>query len=94
MQLDQYDLEHMPAHERQAIWEQEILNELEANPTSRPSGRPVHEFEQHAKFKQEELQADEIEQTVNINEIEKLEKLEQHYRNLQDGPKVGLLKRN
>jgi hypothetical protein len=71
----------MTPQERQAIWEQEQLNELEGNPASRPYGIPIYDFERYATFKAEQLHNDELEQTMNIDEMEKWDRLEQHYRN-------------
>jgi hypothetical protein len=71
----------MTPQERQAIWEQEQLNELERNPESRPYGIPIDDFERYERFKAEQLHNDELQQTMNIDEMVKWDRLEQHYQN-------------
>ena len=63
------------------MWEQEKLNELERNPASRPCGISIDEFKGYATFQEEQLHNDELEQTMNIDEMEKWDTLEQHHRN-------------
>ncbi len=69
-ELDQYQIERMTPQERQAICEQEQLNELEGNLASRPYGIPIDDFERYATFKAEQLHNDELEQTMNIDIFE------------------------
>ncbi len=73
-QLDQYHLERMTPQERQEIWEQEYLNELQ-------HGIPMDEFERYATDKDEQLWKDELEQTMNIDQMQQWDELQRHNRN-------------
>jgi len=73
-QLEQHHLERMTPQERQEIWEQEYLNELQ-------HGMPMHNFERYTTDKDEQLWTDELEQTMNIDQMQKWDELQQHNRN-------------
>jgi hypothetical protein len=81
--LDRYQLERMTPQERQEIWEQEHLNELQGNPAPRPYGMPMDNLERYATYHEEQLRKDELEQTKNIDEMQKWDRLEQQYQNEQ-----------
>jgi hypothetical protein len=73
-QLENYHLERMTPQERQEIWDQEYLNELQ-------HGIPMNDLERYATYQDEQLYKDELEQTMNIDQMQQWDKLKQHYRN-------------
>ncbi len=73
-QLEHYHLERMTAQERQEILEREYLNE-------RQHGMPMDDLERYATYQDEQLCKDELEQTMNIDQMQQWDKHEQHYRN-------------
>ena len=80
---NEYNLERLSPKQRQAIWEQEHLNELQGYPSQQLQSMPITDLEQYTIFKEEQLTTDEFEQTMNINEMEKWEEAVQHYRNAE-----------
>ena len=52
-QLQDYDFERMTLQERQEVWEQEHLNQLQGNPTPSVPGLPLDNLQQYANFVQE-----------------------------------------
>ena len=81
-QLDQYLLEIMSPRERQAICEQEQLNELQGNPTPQPHGLPMDDLEQYATHQGEQLLwKDLLERIRSIDDMEQWDEHEQQYQN-------------
>lgn len=68
-QLGQYNWKRMIPQGRHAIWEQEHLNELQANNTSPAPELLLDNLEQYTQFLQDQLMLDEHEQSLQINDI-------------------------
>jgi hypothetical protein len=69
-QLETYDLERMTPQERQEIWEQEHLNELQGNPARRAYELPLDNIERYAKFLQDQRWWDEHEQAMRVYDMQ------------------------
>ena len=69
-QLEDYDLERMNPQERQEIWEQEQLNELEGNPAPQAHGLPLDNVQKYANFLQKQLRLDQHQQTMLVYDMQ------------------------
>jgi hypothetical protein len=80
-QLETYYLERMTPQERQEIWEQEQLNELQGNPAPRAHGIPPDNLERYAKFLQHQLWRDQNEQTMQVYDMQNNDYTQECIRN-------------
>ena len=80
-QLEQYQLERMTTPERQAIWEENHINQLQEDLPPRASAIPINDWEQYSTYRTEQLWEDELEQIINIDETEKSHRFEQYRQN-------------
>ena len=69
-QLEEYYLERMTPQERQEIWEQQHLNELQGNPAPRRRGLPLDNTERYAKFLQDQLWSDQNDQAMRVYDMQ------------------------
>jgi len=69
-QLDAYYLERMTPQERQEIWEQEHLNELQGNPAPRQHGLPLDDLERYANFLVHQQRQDEHDQAMLVYDMQ------------------------
>ena len=79
--LDVYYLERMTPQERQEIWEQEHLNELQGNPAPRAHGLPLDDIERYAKFLQDKLRWDEHDQAMRVYDMQNDDYMQECIRN-------------
>ena len=65
------------------MWEENHLNELQKDPPPQVNPMSINDLEQYATYRAEQLWEDKLEQTINIDEMEKWDTLEQNYQNEQ-----------
>ena len=82
-ELEEYNLERMTLQERQEVWEQEHLNELQGNPAPRAHGLPLDDTERYAIFIQDQLFWDQHDQAMRVYEMQNDDYAEQCRRNQQ-----------
>jgi hypothetical protein len=80
-QLEAYYLERMTPEEKQEIWDQEPLNELQGNPAPRAHGLPLDNLERYAKFLHEQQWWDEHHQAMQVYEMQNNDYMEECRRN-------------
>ena len=80
-ELEEYNLERMTLQERQAVWEQEHLNEMQGNPAPRAHGLPLDDAERYAIFIQDQLFWDQHDQTMRVYDMQNDDYAEQCRRN-------------
>jgi hypothetical protein len=80
-ELEEYHLQMMIPEEKQEIWEQEHLNELQGNPAPRSRGLPSDNLEGHAIFLRDQLYWDEYDQTIRIHDMENSDYTEEFRKN-------------
>ncbi|CAF1520140.1 unnamed protein product [Rotaria sordida] len=69
-ELEEYYLERMTPQDRQEVWEQEHLNELQGNPAPRAHRLPLDDTERYAKFLQNQLWWDQHDQTMQVYDMQ------------------------
>ena len=69
-EVEEYYFNRMTLQERQEIWEQEHLNQLQGKPVPRVYGLPLDNSEQYADFLQQQLRADQHDQALRIYEMQ------------------------
>ncbi|CAF3966634.1 unnamed protein product [Rotaria magnacalcarata] len=80
-ELEEYYLQRMTPQERQEVWEQEHLNELQGNPARRAPGLPPDDTERHAIFIQDQLYWDQHDQAMRVYDMQNADYAEQCRRN-------------
>ena len=76
-----HQLERMTPQERQDIWEQDHLEELQGNPRRRPYGLPRDNIERYAEFLHDQQYWDVHHQTMQIYNMQNNDYAEQCRRN-------------
>ncbi|CAF3990712.1 unnamed protein product [Rotaria sp. Silwood1] len=80
-ELEEYSLERMTPQDRREVWEQEHLNQLQGNPTSRAHRLPLDDTERYAKFLHDQLWQDQHDQTMRVYDMENNDYAKQCRRN-------------
>ncbi len=71
----------MTPEERQQIWEQEQLNELQGNPVPRAHGLPLDDLERYAEFLQGQQWQDTHDQAMQVYDMQNNDYTQECIRN-------------